>query len=296
MRKSDASTQSAETLPSRPDEMQDWLNRNLYHPLALRLALSLRGTMVTPNALSIAGGAMVLLAAFIYASFDGPLWAVFALLVHMGWHVLDGADGDLARLTGRESAMGEIVDGACDYLSHVVLYLVLAAALAEQIGATGWLLMVAAGLARAVQQNFFETQRKQYHCWVYGKTWLRAEPRRGKQRGGPLMALARFYMWVSALTAADGQRLDQVLQASGEKRETARAIIKRELAPFIRSLSPLSSNYRTLVIGFAMLVSAPAIIVVFELAILSVVMVASIVRARRLIASLVNQLELRTER
>ena len=40
-------------------------------------------------------------------------------------HVVDGADGDLARLTGRSSPIGEMVDGLCDYLSHIVLYLVL---------------------------------------------------------------------------------------------------------------------------------------------------------------------------
>ena len=31
------------------------------------------------------------------------------------WHVIDGADGDLARMKGTASATGELVDGVCDY-------------------------------------------------------------------------------------------------------------------------------------------------------------------------------------
>jgi phosphatidylglycerophosphate synthase len=37
-------------------------------------------------------------------------------MLHMGWHVLDGADGDLARMTGRASPQGELFDGICDYV------------------------------------------------------------------------------------------------------------------------------------------------------------------------------------
>ncbi|MFM5884488.1 MAG: CDP-alcohol phosphatidyltransferase family protein, partial [Novosphingobium sp.] len=71
--------------------------------------------------------------------------------------MIDGADGDLARLTGRTSPIGEMVDGLCDYLSHIVLYLMLGAWLATSNGpVTGWLawmLVVGAGLSHAVQAN-----------------------------------------------------------------------------------------------------------------------------------------------
>ena len=44
---------------------------------------------------------------------------------------------DLARLTGKASPTGELVDGVCDYSAHVVLYVVLAAMLVSaRLGVT----------------------------------------------------------------------------------------------------------------------------------------------------------------
>ena len=42
---------------------------------------------------------------------------------------------DLARLTGRSSPLGELIDGICDYASHVVLYIILVVVLAPSIAA-----------------------------------------------------------------------------------------------------------------------------------------------------------------
>ena len=40
---------------SRPPELQDGLNRYLYHPLAARLARLLAPTRITPNLVSVVG-------------------------------------------------------------------------------------------------------------------------------------------------------------------------------------------------------------------------------------------------
>ena len=132
---------TGERATTRPVELEDWLNLRIYHPLSLRLARALSSTPVTPNAVSVAGGLTVAFAAAIYGSTTGALGALAAMLVHMAWHVVDGADGDLARMTGRVSPVGEIVDGLCDYLGHLVLYIVLASILAQDLGALGWVLM-----------------------------------------------------------------------------------------------------------------------------------------------------------
>ena len=178
----------------RPVELEDWLNRYLYHPLSLRLARLLSKTPITPNIVSITGGVAVVIAAIFYTSGMGPFAAAIGLLIHMGWHVLDGADGDLARLTGRDGPMGEIIDGASDYLSHLVLYIMLASVFAAEIGMIGWALMIGAGFARAAQTTFYETQRRQYQWWVYQKPWLRNSSPTQSQRTGILFALTRIYM------------------------------------------------------------------------------------------------------
>src|SRR5918999_275139 len=99
--------------PSRPRELEDALNHFIYHPLAYRLALLLRPTGISPNAVSVIGMLLVWAAAAAYAGLAWPQSVAIGLALHLSWHVVDGADGDLARLTSRSSPTGELVDGVC---------------------------------------------------------------------------------------------------------------------------------------------------------------------------------------
>src|SRR5690606_30901139 len=103
-----------------------------------------------------AGGLLVVGAGVVYAQPGWPLTVAIGLALHLLWHVVDGADGDLARLTGRSSPRGELVDGICDYTSHAVLYLILGSLLHEQIGAVAWVLAVGAGLCRSLQAILYD--------------------------------------------------------------------------------------------------------------------------------------------
>ena len=125
--------------------MQGFLNRTIYHPAARRLATWLAPTPVTPNMVSVAGAVMVIAAGIFYTLVGGATGIAFGFALHLAWHVVDGADGDLARMTGRASPIGEVVDGLCDYGGHVVLYLLLAGLLDNVIGGWAWALAVAAG-------------------------------------------------------------------------------------------------------------------------------------------------------
>ena len=178
----------------RPRELQDALNFHLYHPLAWRLARRLEHTPVTPNMVSVTGGCFVVAAAVAYAQPGWPLPAILGMLLHMAWHVVDGADGDLARLTGRSSPTGELVDGICDYASHLVLYVVLAYLLHMQIGPLAWALASASGLSRMIQSNHFEAQRRQYQWRVYGIPWLRNAQNDGHVGKGGFAALGSIYL------------------------------------------------------------------------------------------------------
>src|SRR3954463_9278032 len=111
----------------RPPEMDDWLNARIFHPLAQRLARLLVPTPLTPNMVSVAGGLAIVAAALLYTRLEWPLSVALGVLAHASWHVLDGADGDLARMPGRSSPLGEMIDGVCDYFGHIVLYVLLAA-------------------------------------------------------------------------------------------------------------------------------------------------------------------------
>src|SRR5258708_37518835 len=97
--------------PGRPREIEAPSNLYLVHPASRRLTDLLERTVVTPHQVSIASVFPSGAAAACYIALARP-WGAFAgLAFQFASHVLDGADGELARRTGAASAIGELVGG-----------------------------------------------------------------------------------------------------------------------------------------------------------------------------------------
>ena len=250
--------------PMRPRELEDTLNRLLYHPLAWQLAKLLARTPLTPNQVSVTGGLTVVCAGIAYTS---PLWggeawpfsAMLGMLLHMAWHVIDGADGDLARMTGRNSPYGEMIDGLCDYLSHVVLYLLLGVLVASTIGPWGWAITCGAGIAHAVQSTHVEAQRRFYLYWIYDKPWLNNARPEGTGAFGWLVAL---YLRVALGSTPSALAIDrEVSAAAGDpaRLEQLRDMIRTEMPPLLRLEKLLGPNSRAIALGLSMLLTASPI-------------------------------------
>ena len=263
--------------PSRIRALQHPLDRVLYHPLADRLARMLVHTAVTPTMVSFAGGLAVVLAGVAYIQPWWP-WSVLAgLLIHMSWHVFDGADGALARMTGRAGPAGEAIDGACDYAGHAVLYLALAIAWLDR---TGWWIIAlgsAAAVSRIVQANFYEVRRRQFMAWVHGVPWLRSAD---VGPAVPLRGLVRAYLWLGSVLTPDDPRIDRLVADPLHGAPTRAAL--EALGPSqISGSSLLGANIRTLALGAAMAAGSPVWYFLYEIVVLNLVLVLAIGRSRQ---------------
>ena len=283
--------------PKRPRELEDALNYHLYHPLAWRLARALAHTPVTPNMVSILGGGCVVAAGVAYVSptilgAGWPVPAAVGMALHMGWHVVDGADGDLARLTGRASPFGEMIDGICDYASHIILYFILAAMLMGQIGWIAWPLMVAAGFSHIAQASHVETHRRSYQWWVYNVPWLRQTRAKAAKetREGAGGALVSLYMKVGGAMTGEVPAVDAAMSAADpERREVLRGRARTECGALLPMLHWLGPNPRAVVLGISMLVArTPLWFFLWQAVVLNALLVWSMRRhmaaARRILA------------
>jgi phosphatidylglycerophosphate synthase len=272
--------------PMRPRELQDSLNHYLYHPLAWQLAKVLARTPITPNMVSVAGGLCVVAAGVAYAQPWYPASALLGLLLHMTWHVVDGADGDLARMTGRSSPIGEMVDGLCDYTSHIVLYFILGWLLWRDDGNIAWWLMWAAGISHFVQANHVEVQRRQYQWWVYGTTWIRHShgDREAATRKSAFGGIVTFYLALAGGMTPYARAIDAAVAASSgdpAERERIREIARREALPLLKLLKLLGPNPRAIVLGLSMLAGSPLWYFLYQAVFLNVLLVASVILHNR---------------
>jgi phosphatidylglycerophosphate synthase len=244
---------------ARPRELEDPLNHFIYHPLAARLARLLRPTGVSPNAVSVAGGLLIWAAAWAYTSLAWPVGALLGFLFHVSWHVVDGADGDLARLTGKTSPTGELVDGICDYAGHGVLYIAFAALLDDSIGGWAWFLSSAAAASHIVQTNHAESQRRNYLWWAYGVPWLKHAQASGDAvfaRKGWFSVtfgwLAQAYIHLADAMNPGTATVEKALaEAAGdpERTQRIRRIARHGWARALLLQKALGANPKTILVG-----------------------------------------------
>jgi phosphatidylglycerophosphate synthase len=272
--------------PRRARELQDPLNHYLYHPLAWQLAVRLARTPLTPNMVSVIGAGFVIAAGIAYAQPWWPVSALLGLVLHMTWHVVDGADGDLARISGRSSPTGEMVDGLCDYISHIVLYFVLGYLLSLQIGGWSWVIMTVAGLSHIVQSNHVEVQRRQYQWWVYGTPWLRnTHSADSATANSGFGALVSFYLSLASGMTPHALKIDAAVAAANDRDPAAldriRAAVRAEAPPLLFLCQLLGPNPRAIVLGLSMLAGSPIWYFFYQAVVLNILLAVSVVRHNR---------------
>lgn len=286
---------SAAPRPSRSPELQDAFNRLLYHPLAARLARLLLPSAISPNAVSIAGMVTVWTAAAAYVGLAWPAGALLGFALHMAWHVVDGADGDLARLRGGGSPHGELIDGLCDYGGHAVLYVALAALLDDGIGGWAWALAALAGASHMVQTNHAESQRRAYLWWIHGVPWIKHAGDTGHAifagRGwfsrtfGPL---TRTYLGAASMMTPHIGRIDAAMERD---RPCALRLTRRATRRSLLLQKWLGPNPRTILLGLSMVATgSPLWFFLAELIPLNLLLLYSVLHHRRMGARLLRAL------
>lgn len=103
-------------------ELQEPIDLWFYSPLGHALVRVLKRTPATPNMVSAASVVAAGLGAWFYLdrSLRGATLGTAMVVLSA---LFDTADGQLARATGRGTALGRLIDGLCDNLAFVCLYI-----------------------------------------------------------------------------------------------------------------------------------------------------------------------------
>ena len=256
----------------RASEIEEITNLYVIHPVSNFLTPRFARLGIPPNAVSLAGMGFGVLAAFAYCHYRDLRWAVAGFLLMIAWHVMDGADGQLARLTNAQSELGKVLDGVCDYVTFVAVYVALAAALARGMGGRAWALAVVAGVFHAFQSAVYEAERQEYAYWGLGKASakLAMPPPADDEAAAPVAALHRLYVGAQLLVTGQAVAFHRRLAEAFEKAGPAGADAIREryreiFAPAVRRWSILSANYRTIGIFIGAAIGRPDYYFLFEI-------------------------------
>ena len=242
----------------RTSEIEEATNLYVVHPISSWMVPRLARLHVHPNAVSIAGMVSGAAAGLAYYHYQDRRYAVAGFVLMILWHVMDGADGQLARLTRTQSPSGKVLDGICDYVTFVSVYAGLALALRQSHGDWVWGVVIVAGLCHAVQAAAYEVQRQDYNFWGWGRQSaelldLDARPlgrHQARLRTRIAERLHRLYARVQILaigtSGASRRRLAATIEQQPARAASIRALYREIFAPSVRRWSVMSANYRTI--------------------------------------------------
>ena len=141
-------------------EIEELADVYFFRPAGMVVARAARTRGLTPIGVTVLGTLIGIAGGILL--YDERLGLIaFALLI--GHSIFDSADGQLARMTGRVTALGRALDGLSGYATHIAIYIAVAAGLIHRGG--HWpiiVLMVLAGISSALHAGMYDYYRNTY--------------------------------------------------------------------------------------------------------------------------------------
>ncbi len=98
-----------------------FMARHVERPISLQISRRLAGTAITPNQMSLISIAVGVCGGPFFLS-SGPLMQTIGALLFLAHSILDGCDGELARLKFQQSRWGGVLDFWGDNVVHIVIF------------------------------------------------------------------------------------------------------------------------------------------------------------------------------
>jgi phosphatidylglycerophosphate synthase len=231
----------------KPIEIEERTDLYFTRPLGSALTTIAAALRLTPTQVTIVGALVgVVAGALLYDPRFGLL--AFALLfLHA---VLDSADGQLARKTGQTSEFGRVIDGVSGYVTHIAMFIAVAAGHIHRGGSTSILIwMVLAGLTAALHAVAYDYYRTSYASVVKQRYVRRNEP---TKVSGWLKVPYEAYSGLQRLIVGSHEEVGAALnaQASGGLiSEDERARYRATFHPLVRGWNLLGDNTRRYAVG-----------------------------------------------
>ena len=286
-------------------EVEGVFDLYFYRPIGFWLAQFFARLKMTPAAVSLLAGIFGVIAGHLYYYRNLSI-NVAGMMLHVCANTLDNADGQLARLTHRESRQGRIIDSVADHLVFVSIYLHLTLrCLFEGSSPVIFLLAFAAGISHALQGAAADYYRSTYLYFVTSgartvvdsSSGLRSDYSKLTWRHAPwqklLLALYLNFTSQQEMLAPRLKTLRYVVRQlfRGEIPDRLRTRYRDLARPMLKWWRLLMTNVRMLVLFALLFISQPVYYFWFELIPLNLLFVYLLFRQDDMAESLLEIVE-----
>jgi hypothetical protein len=146
---------------------EEKLDQLLFRPLSHGVAVAAGRIGLTPNGVSILGMLFGVAGGYFFQFREARLvvWGVALFCLR---NILDYADGQLARLTGKGSRYGYFYDGLCDYVAYVSVYAFGVVGIWPEYGLLGLAVAAIGTWSSGLHSSYLEFFKREYRFWALG--------------------------------------------------------------------------------------------------------------------------------
>ena len=299
--------ESAPTLEAtyKAPEVEGVLDLYFYRPIGFRLAQFFERLKMTPAGVTLFAGLFGIVAGHLYF-YRNLRVNIVGMALHVCANALDNADGQLARLTHRETREGRIIDSLADHIGFLSIYVHLTLRyLAEGSSPAICLLAMAAGISHALQGAAADYYRSTYLYFVTNRARmgldsaavLRSDYQELSWRSKPwnkfLLALYLNFTRQQEMLAPQLKKLRDLIGQlfQGEIPNWLRTRYRNLASPTLKWWGLLMTNSRMVVLFALLFIGQPIYYFWFELIPLNLLLVYLITRQEHMAESLLEVTE-----
>jgi len=276
-------------------DTEEFIDIHFYRPIGFRWALLFKKLGISPNAVTIAG-IIIGVAAGICFYFTSLKINILGMFLLVWSNSYDSADGQLARMTGKKSELGRMLDGLGGMICFTVIYLAFGFRLNHSWGIWIWILAVTTGFFHGKQAGMADYYRNIHLFFLNAKVGSELSNSVSLKENHVEMSWKRdffskvFTFYYISYTkdqeawTPNFQRMIKFIQEkySGEAPEWFRVSFREKSLPLMKYTNMLSFNTRVIVLFIALFINLPWVYFVFELTVLNAMLIYMVVRHERI--------------
>jgi hypothetical protein len=284
-------------------DTEEFIDIHFYRPIGYRWALLFNKWNISPNTVTILS--IVLgIAAGICFYFSGLAIHITGMLLLIWANSYDSADGQLARMTGKSSPLGRILDGACGDIWFFTIYAAICLRLTPLWGIWIWILGAVTGFFHAKQAAMADYYRNAHLLFLKGKSGSELSDsttlKEAYKQSSPKTPLIHKIFNASYINYTEGQekwtpRFQEMMHTlryryRGKAPEWFRTAFRAKSLPLMKYANMLSFNTRIIALFISLFIGHPWLYYLFELTVLNLMLAYMVITHERFCASFNREL------
>jgi len=284
-------------------DTEEFIDMRFYRPIGYRWALLFNKLGLSPNFVTVLG-IFIGIAAGICFYYQSLYINIIGMLLLVWANMYDSADGQLARMTGKKSALGRILDGLCGDLWFVTIYIAIILRLYPSWGF--WILILAftTGYFHRMQAALADYYRNAHLFFLKGKSGSElSDSKQLKKNFEKTTWKQNFifkmfdYFYIGYTKGQESwtphfQRMMKIIKEKypNEVPQWFRTAFREKSLPLMKYTNMLSFNTRVIVLFISLFIDKPWLYFVFELTVLNTMLIYMVFKHERMCAGFVKQL------